>query len=57
MLKSGKSGVVLLAVAAIPLFLLFGYVPANSFPSEDAAMLFQYSENLAEGGRIAYNLG
>jgi len=56
MLKLGKSGAALLVLAAIPLFLFFGYVPSNSFPSEDAAMLFQYSENLAEGGRIAYNL-
>ncbi len=57
MLKLGKSGLVLLALAAIPLFLFFCYVPWNSFPSEDAAMLFQYSENLAESGRVAYNLG
>ncbi len=57
MRKHGISSLALLAFAAIPFFLFFGYVPRNSFPSEDAAMLFQYSENLAESGVISYNLG
>ncbi len=57
MRKLGISGSVLLALAAVPFFFLFGYVPLHSFPSEDAAMLFQYSENLATSGRVSYNLG
>ena len=32
----------------------FVYVPAHSAPSEDAAMLYQYSVNLADTGRISY---
>ena len=37
------------------LFFLAIYTPLRSFPSEDAAMLFQYSQNLAETGVISYN--
>ena len=46
-----------LVPALIPLCFLFHYLPARSFPSEDAAMLFQYSENLADTGCISYNRG
>jgi hypothetical protein len=34
--------------------MLFYYIPLNSFPGEDAAILFIYSENLAESGIISY---
>lgn len=35
---------------------LFIYVPLNIFPAEDAAILFQFSENFAQTGSITYNL-
>jgi len=56
MTKSGILRSVLLALALIPVVLFFYYIPSHSFPSEDSAMLFQYSENLSESGCISYNL-
>lgn len=47
----------LFAFALVAIFLFFIYIPSNSFPSEDASMLFQYSENLSNGGGISYNFG
>jgi len=53
-----KTGVIALCVVVLSLLLgLFIYVPANSFPSEDSAMLYIYSEHLADTGVIAYNVG
>lgn len=40
------------------LFILVGifiYIPLNIYPAEDATILFQYSENLAQTGAITYN--
>lgn len=56
MTTSDRWGVLLLAGALVLMFLLFVFLPLSSFPSEDAAMLYIYSENLADHGVIAYNL-
>jgi len=45
-------GLVLLFV----LMSIFIYIPLNIYPAEDAAILFQFSENLAQTGAITYNL-
>jgi len=57
MSKSGIFRTVLYTLALTLLVFFFIYIPSHSFPSEDAAMLFQYSENLADGGVVSYNLG
>ena len=45
-------------MAAVPVILfLYLFIPSIIFPAEDAAILFRYSENLAETGVICYNPG
>ena len=44
------------SILLLLLFFLFIFIPINSYPAEDAAILFQYSENLSQTGEIAYNL-
>ncbi len=45
-------GFILIAVLGF----IFIYIPWHIFPAEDAAILFQFSENFAETGSITYNL-
>jgi hypothetical protein len=47
---------ILLFVASLVLGYLFIYVPLSIYPAEDAAILFQFSENFAQTGAITYNL-
>lgn len=37
------------------LLVLFVYIPINIHPAEDAAILYSYSQNLADTGVISYN--
>ena len=46
----------LIIVTSLILGYLFIYVPLNIYPAEDAAILFQFSENFAQTGSITYNL-
>ena len=54
--KDDISQIILLFVTSLVLGYLFIYVPLNIYPAEDAAILFQYSENFAQTGSITYNL-
>ncbi len=48
--------VLLLGIVALLLYMVFIYIPLHIYPAEDATILFQYSENLAQSGSISYNL-
>lgn len=43
-------------ILSLVLIILFIFIPLYIYPAEDAAILFQYSENLAKTGVITYNL-
>jgi hypothetical protein len=58
-MKTGytTASAILLFLAAAYLSILFLVIPLHIFPFEDAAILFLYSENLADTGNITYNAG
>jgi hypothetical protein len=45
-----------IAILLLLLISIFIFIPLNIYPAEDAAILFQFSENLAQTGAITYNL-
>ncbi len=49
--------VALVILVSVILFFLFIYLPQQTFPADDALILFRYSENLAQTGVISYNPG
>ena len=52
-----KSKTLIALIVLVPLWLIiFVGIPVNIHPAEDAAILYSYSENLADTGKIVYNI-